>query len=479
MAIKQYKSIYYLLKWRDIIMQKRNLSFLCALAVTVTVIAFAFSGTSQNLTTQNLGVVSYTTNSQVQSDANAQASSIATPQAQSNSATASQNIQQDIPITVLEISPVTAQQTEQEQTLPSPTIAPANFTLHCPSAILIDQTTGTILYEKNSDEIRAVASITKVMTLLLTFEALHAGKVNMEDIVPISEHAYEMGGSQIWLEPEEVFTLEELVKAICVSSANDAAVAVAEYIGGSEPLFVDMMNSRAKELGMQNTSYKNACGLDETGHVSTAADVAILSRYILQTCPEVLNYTGIWTDTLRNGETHLVNTNKLINHYDGITGLKTGTTGHAGICISASATRDELSLIAVVLGASSSADRFNAATTMLDYGFANYEAALVPSVPNAQTELAVKGGRQEYFALDYSAIPNTLLLAKGGGANLSAVASFTEELKAPISAGTRVGTVKVYDGEILLGEYPITAQDEVLSMTISYAMHEMWKKLCI
>ncbi len=451
-------------------MQKRSLSFLCAVAVTATVMVFAFSGTTQNLNEQTLSVVTYGENSHMQSDA--------TTQPQASSMSTSQNIQQEVPVTVLEILPATAEQTEQEQTQISPIIAPANFTLHCPSAILIDQNTGTVLYEKNSEEIRAVASITKVMTLLLTFEALHAGKVSLEDIVPISEHAYDMGGSQIWLEPGEVFTLEELIKAVCVSSANDAAVAVAEYIGGSEPLFVDMMNNRAKDLGMINTTYKNACGLDETGHVSSAADVAILSRYILQNCPEVLNYTGIWTDTLREGETHLVNTNKLLNHYEGITGLKTGTTGHAGICISASATRENLSLIAVVLGASSSGDRFDAATTMLDYGFANYEAATVPSVPNAQSELAVKGGQQEYFELDYSAIPSTLLLAKGGGANITVKASFSEDLKAPISTGTKVGNVQVYDGENLLGEYPVTAKNEVLRMTISYAMNELWQNLC-
>ncbi|MFR9065752.1 MAG: D-alanyl-D-alanine carboxypeptidase family protein, partial [Faecalibacterium prausnitzii] len=222
--------------------------------------------------------------------------------------------------------------------------------LNCRAAILIEQGSGRLLYEKNADERVPIASITKVMTLLLAFEAVHDGRLTMETPVPVSEHAYHMGGSQIWLEPGEQFTLDEMLKAICVSSANDAAVAVAELVGGSEPAFVEQMNARAAELGMEHTTFRNACGLDTEGHLSTARDVAIMSRTILNTCPEVLHYTGIWTDTLRDGQTQLVNTNKLLRRYDGITGLKTGTTGGAGVCITASATRDGLTLIAVVLG---------------------------------------------------------------------------------------------------------------------------------
>ena len=220
----------------------------------------------------------------------------------------------------------------------------ADFDVPCAAAILIDEDSGTVLYEKNADARRPIASITKVMTLLLAFEALEAGKIHLADFVPVSEHAYHMGGSQIWLEPGEQFTLDEMIKAICVSSANDAAVAVAELVGGSEPGFVQMMNARAAELGMVNTTFHNACGLDTEGHLSTAHDVAIMSREILNTCPEVLHYTGIWTDSLRNGQTQLVNTNKLLRRYSGITGLKTGTTSGAGVCISASATRDGLTL---------------------------------------------------------------------------------------------------------------------------------------
>ena len=240
------------------------------------------------------------------------------------------------------------------------------LSIGAPSAILIERETGTVLYEKNADERVPIASITKLMTLLLTFEAVHGGKLTLDTPVPVSEHAYHMGGSQIWLEPGEQFTLDEMLRAICVSSANDAAVAVAELVGGSEPVFVEQMNARAAELGLQNTSFRNACGLDAEGHLSTARDVAALSCYILNTCPEILHYTGIWTDSLRNGQTQLVNTNKLLKRYSGITGLKTGTTGGAGVCISASATRDGLTLIAVILGAPSSAERFQAATALLD-----------------------------------------------------------------------------------------------------------------
>ena len=297
--------------------------------------------------------------------------------------------------------------------LPTAAAAP-QLDLNCRAAILIEQGSGRVLYEKNADERVPIASITKVMTLLLAFEAVHDGRLTMETPVPVSEHAYHMGGSQIWLEPGEHFTLDEMIKAICVSSANDAAVAVAELVGGSEPAFVEQMNARAASLGMEQTSFRNACGLDAEGHLSTARDVAAMSRTILNTCPEVLHYTGIWTDTLRGGATQLVNTNKLLRRYEGITGLKTGTTGGAGICISASATRNGLSLIAVILGAPSSADRFDAATTLLDYGFGAYEAAPLPKLEAQPLQITVRGSAAGSVPLDYSALPETVLVEKGG-----------------------------------------------------------------
>lgn len=351
------------------------------------------------------------------------------------------------------------------------------FDLPCKAAVLMEQGSGTVLYAKNPDIQLPEASITKVMTLLLTFEALQAGKVHKEDLVPVSEHSYSMGGSQIWLEPGEQFTLDEMLRAICVSSANDAAVAVAELVGGSEPAFVEQMNARAAQLGMEQTTFRNACGLDTEGHLSTARDVAIMSREILTHCPEVLHYSGIWTDSLRNGQTQLVNTNKLLKRYSGITGLKTGTTSGAGVCISASATRDGLKLIAVILGAPSSADRFNAATTLLDYGFGAYEAAPLPALPSQPLQLAVKGSAEGSVPLDYSALPETILLEKGAGAALRGELTLPETLEAPVERGQAVGKVSVYQGENLLSEYEVRAAIDAAKLTLPDALHLLWESL--
>ena len=340
-----------------------------------------------------------------------------------------------------------------------------DFDVPCRAAVLIDLSSGTVLYEKEPDTPMPIASITKVMTLLLTFEAIDAGKVSLQDTVPVSDHAYNMGGSQIWLEPGETFTLDEMIKAICVSSANDAAVAVAEFIGGSEPAFAELMNQKAAELGMVNTTFKNACGLDEAGHLSTARDVAIMSREMLLKHPQITDYTTIWMDTLRGGATQLLNTNKLLKRYQGVTGLKTGTTSGAGVCISASASRDGLDLLAVVLGASSSGERFDAATALLDYGFANFENAAAPAPQNAPASLPVTGGARDSVQLEYEA-PEKLLVQKGEGASLTAVLDLPETLAAPLAAGQQVGTVTVYSGETALGSWPVTAAQEVAPMTV-------------
>ena len=341
-----------------------------------------------------------------------------------------------------------------------------DFDVPCQAAILIDEDSGTVLYEKNADESRPIASITKIMTLLLTFEALEAGKVSLSDTVPVSEHAYHMGGSQIWLEPGEQLTLDEMLKAICISSANDAAVAVAEFIGGSEPVFVERMNARAKELGMQSTTFRNACGLDTEGHLSTARDVAIMSRTILNTCPEVLHYTGIWTDTLRGGATQLVNTNKLLKSYNGITGLKTGTTGKAGVCISASASRDDLRLIAVVLGSSSGKERFAAATSLLDYGFAMFESALVPIPADAPKTLPVQKGEEPVLELCYTA-PERCLAVKGQGSALQAEVELPQTLEAPIREGSVIGSLNIKNSQGILQSCPIIAAKPVDARSFS------------
>ena len=340
-----------------------------------------------------------------------------------------------------------------------------DFDVPCRAAVLIDLSSGTVLYEKEPDTPMPIASITKVMTLLLTFEAIDAGKVSLQDTVPVSDHAYNMGGSQIWLEPGETFTLDEMIKAICVSSANDAAVAVAEFIGGSEPAFAELMNQKAAELGMVNTTFKNACGLDEAGHLSTARDVAIMSREMLLKHPQITDYTTIWMDTLRGGQTQLLNTNKMLKRYQGITGLKTGTTSGAGVCISASASRDGLDLLAVVLGAASSAERFDAATALLDYGFANFENVTAPAPENAPASLPVTGGAEETVQLEYAA-PQKLLVQKGEGGALNAELELPQALAAPLAAGQQVGTVTVRSGETVLGSWPVTAAGEVQPMTV-------------
>ena len=346
----------------------------------------------------------------------------------------------------------------------------ADLSLPCRAAILVDQATGTVLYEKNADQPMPIASITKVMTLLLTFEAVHAGKFSLSSPVPVSAHAAGMGGSQIWLEPGEQFTLDEMLRAICVSSANDAAVAVAELVGGSEGAFVALMNAKAAELGMSGTTFKNACGLDTEGHLSTARDVAVMSRAILTECPEVLHYSGIWTDTLRGGETMLVNTNKLLRRYDGITGLKTGTTGGAGVCISASASRDGLDLIAVVLGSNSSAERFEAATALLDYGFANYEAAPLPDLSQRPLRLAVDGGAAADVPLDYSALPGRLLVPRGGAEGLAAAVELPGSCSAPLKMGEEVGAVTVTSGGQTVGRWPVRAAADAPRMDFAAAL---------
>ncbi len=350
--------------------------------------------------------------------------------------------------------------------------------LPCRAAILIHQDTGAVLYQMNPDTPMPIASITKVMTLLLTMEAVEEGQVSLEDIVPVTEHSYEMGGSQIWLEPGEEFTLDEMLKAICVSSANDAAVAVAEFIGGSEPVFVEQMNQKAVQLGMENTHFENACGLDAPGHLSTARDVAIMSREILTNHPQITQYTTIWMDSLRDGQTQLLNTNKLLKNYNGITGLKTGTTSGAGVCVTASATRDGLNLIAVVLGSGNGDDRWTAARTLLDYGFANFQSLEVERPGDAPLQLSVTGGEEETLALDYSA-GERILLKKGEQEGLEITAQLPQSLDAPVEEGQEVGrlTVSIQGQEV--ESYPITAAGSVAKLDLLLSLKRLWQAFLV
>ena len=364
----------------------------------------------------------------------------------------------------------------ETQTLQAGRFELAQFEIPCRTAILIDQNSGTILYEKQADQQVPIASITKVMTLLLTMEALEQGQVSLDQVVPVSDHAYNMGGSQIWLEPGEQLTLDEMIRAICISSANDAAVAVAEFIGGSEDAFVEKMNAKAAELGMDSTHFENACGLDASGHLSTARDVARMSREILNKYPKILEYTGIWMDTLRGGQTHLINTNKLLKRYEGITGLKTGTTSGAGVCLSASATRGDLSLIAVVLGSPSSAERFKAATTLLDYGFANFEQAKLELPSSRPSELTVEQGNQETVTLQYPELEG-VLVKKGDTQPVEVTLDLPQSIEAPVEQGQTLGTVNVSHGGQNLGQWPIVAAKKEQKLTFKVVLLRLWEKV--
>ena len=345
----------------------------------------------------------------------------------------------------------------------------------CESAILMEQQSGRVLFEKQADLAMPPASITKIMTLLLVFEALEAGQFSLDTTVTCSDYAASMGGSQIWLEPGEKMTVEELIKATAVSSANDTAVALGELVSGSEEAFVARMNERAKELGMTGTTFYNATGLDEEGHVSTARDIAIMSRELLKH-PQITEYSTIWMDTLRGGETQLVNTNRLVRYFDGTTGLKTGTTDSAGYCLSASATRDHLPLIAVVLGAKTGDERFGAAKGLLEYGFSHYESAETPPPSPPLEPLPVQGGVSRTVEL-VSGAPERILVEKGRSGELTEERELKESLPAPFEAGTPVGTVRLLlDGEMVC-EYPVLTAQGVERMTPGAALGLFWKEL--
>ncbi|HNX14805.1 MAG TPA: D-alanyl-D-alanine carboxypeptidase family protein [Oscillospiraceae bacterium] len=344
-------------------------------------------------------------------------------------------------------------------------------TIKAPNAILIEPTTGTVVFEKNADTRVAPASVTKIMSLLLIMEALERGEIKLDDQVACSEHAASMGGSQIWLEVGEVMSVDDLLKAVAVGSANDATVALAEFIAGSEDAFVRMMNERAEVLSMANTHYMNASGLDEDNHFTSARDTAIAASELIKH-QLIINYSTIWMDTLRGGTTELVNTNKLVRFYKGITGLKTGTTDKAGCCLTATAERDGLKLVATVFGSETSDDRFSAARTLLDFGYANY-VILTPEPPSEKIILPVKRGTLSKIEVVAGVIPN-VLLKKGNEKNLAYSTEIPERLTAPIVQGDTVGKVVIIseNGE-KLGEYPLVAAQAVERLTLWKAFIEL------
>lgn len=330
--------------------------------------------------------------------------------------------------------------------------------ISAPAAVLMDADTGKILYEKNAHEQRACASITKVMTLTLVMEAVDSGKIHMDDVVTASAHAASMGGSDIWLEEGEQMTVDDMIKATAVASANDAAVALAEFICGTEDDFVAAMNEKAKALGMDDTTFMNCNGLDEEGHITSAYDVALMSRELIKH-EKIFDYTNIWLDNLRGGETQIVNTNKLLRSYDGITGLKTGTTGEAGACISATAERNGLSLIGVVLGADSGKERFRDAATLLDYGFANFESKEL-SLADELAPIAVEGGMEDEVSISCEGV-TSLTVPKGEGEGIAQTVDIPESLTAPVRKGDIVGKVVFTLNGEELASFDVTANDDV------------------
>ncbi len=345
------------------------------------------------------------------------------------------------------------------------------------SAVLMDVATGTLLYEQDAHTPLAPASVTKVMTMLLIMEAIDSGRIGWDDTVTTSEAAAAKGGSQVYLKVGETMSVSDMVKSIAVSSANDCACAMAEHIAGSETAFVDLMNKRAKELGMNDTNFVNCTGLDDDdsakNHKTSAYDIAIMSRELLKNHPDIKKFTTIWMDTVRNGAFGLSNTNKLVRFYQGATGLKTGFTSQAGYCLSASALREDMELIAVVMGCATSKERFAACKSMLDYGFAGF-ALITPQTETA--EIPVKLG----VADAVTAVPageDAVLLDKSQKNQVTQQVVLEEQVDAPVSKGQRLGTLYIKAGEQVLKEIPMVAEQAVEKLTFWQMFGRLFRKL--
>ena len=338
----------------------------------------------------------------------------------------------------------------------------AQMEIPAKSALLMDVATGTVLYENNAHEALAPASVTKVMTMLLVMEAIDEGRIGWEDTVTASETAAAKGGSQIYLKAGETMTVRDMVKSIAVSSANDCACAMAEHISGSEAAFVERMNQRAKELGMNDTNFVNCTGLDDgedaAAHKTSAYDIAVMSRELLGKHPAIKEFTTIWTDTVRDGSFGLSNTNKLVRFYSGATGLKTGFTSAAGYCLSASAMREDMELVAVVMGSATSQERFSACKSMLDYGFANF-AVVQPQSAEPMTIPVKLGTAATVTAVLAENAP--MLVDKGQKSMITTRVELEEEVAAPVSKGQRLGTLEVVAGDQVLARLPLVAEQSV------------------
>ena len=315
----------------------------------------------------------------------------------------------------------------------------------CPSALLMEKQTGTVLFAQDEHTPREPASVTKIMTLLLVMEAIDSGALSYDDVVTGSAHAAGMGGSQIWLKENEQMTVRDLLKAVCIVSGNDAAVALAEHLAGSEDAFVERMNARAQELGMNDTHFVNCTGLPAAGHLTSACDIALMSRELILHHPDIRQFTTVWMDSLRGGESMLVNTNKLIRFYDGATGLKTGSTGSAGYCLSATAEKNGMELIAVVLKGKTSDERFSDAKSLLNYGFSTWSLVTVTPhevLPPVPVTLGVRGTVQPVLTSE-----NTLLVEKTLANGLTKEVGLAESVAAPVYAGDTLAELPILAGE--------------------------------
>lgn len=346
--------------------------------------------------------------------------------------------------------------------------------LSAKSAILMEISSGEVLLSKNPDEKLPPASITKIMTLLLVMEAIDSGKITLEDTVTASRNASSKGGSQIWLKEGEQMTVHELIKATAVASANDASTALGEYIAGDEATFVAMMNSRAAELGMVNTNFENCSGLDDTAenHYTTARDIAIMSCELMKH-EKIKEYTTIWMDSLRDGETELVNTNRLVRFYEGTTGLKTGTTSKAGYCISATAQRNGMELVAVVLGSDNSTDRFEDAKTLLSWGFSNYEIYTPQVDLSLITDVSVLYGEQSSISPVISKI-SPILIKKGTQSSISQRVDMCIDVEAPVEKGQTLGTVYFEAEGETLTTCPLISENKVERRSVFFVFSMMW-----
>lgn len=348
--------------------------------------------------------------------------------------------------------------TTAEEALPDMGVGEGSLKLDCKSAILMEASTGTILYQQNVAEALPPASVTKIMTLLLVMEAVDAGTVHLEDPVTVSANAASMGGSQVFLKEGEQMPLEEMLKCVVIASANDAAVALAEYLCGSVNAFVEKMNAKARELGMSHTTFENCTGLDDTAerHLTSARDIALMSRALIAH-KTILKYSSIWMDTIRDGAFGLTNTNRLVRFYPGCTGLKTGSTSKAGFCVSVTAERDGFSLICVVMGAASRDIRNGIATQLLDWGFANYGIFLADA--GEAEPIAVTGGTKPFCSAAYPSF--SCVLPKAELKNVRAETELPETLAAPVKNMQKIGTVTYFSDGKRIGSVPVLATEEV------------------